>query len=60
MAKAILWTTTDAELRKLGERTGLDTLVFLAVNDEYLVFRVKPKRRSQRVKYSTWGLRPQG
>ncbi len=46
MAKAILWTTTDAELRKLGERTGLDTLVFLAVNDEYLVFRVKPKRRS--------------
>ena len=46
MAKAILWTTTDAELRKLGERTGLDTLVFLAVNDEYLVSRVKPRRRS--------------
>ena len=24
---------TDAEVRKLGERTGLDTLVVLAVND---------------------------
>ncbi len=24
---------TDAEARKLGERTGLDTLVVLAVND---------------------------
>ena len=45
MAKAILWTTTDTELRKLGERTGLDTLVFLAVNDEYWVFRVTAGRR---------------
>ena len=25
--------STDAEVRKLGERTGLDTLVVLAVND---------------------------
>ncbi len=25
--------TTDAETRKLGEQTGLDTLVVLAVND---------------------------
>ena len=24
---------TDAEVRKLGEQTGLDTLVVLAVND---------------------------
>ncbi len=40
MAKATLWTGTDAELRKLGERTGLDTPVVLAVNDEHLVWRV--------------------
>ena len=45
MAKAILWITTDTELRKLGERTGLDTLVFLTVNDEYWVFRVTAGRR---------------
>ena len=35
MAKAAFWAATDAEARKLGERTGLDTLVVLAVNDEY-------------------------
>ena len=33
MAKAALWTGTDAEARKLGEQTGLDTPVVLAVND---------------------------
>ncbi len=32
MAKAALWPVTDAEARKLGEQTGLDTLVVLAVN----------------------------
>ncbi len=26
---------SDAEIRKLGEQTGLDTLVVLAVNDGY-------------------------
>ena len=35
MAKAATWTGTDAELRKPGERTGLDTPVVLAVNDEH-------------------------
>ena len=35
MAKAALWTGTDAEVRKLGERTGLDTLVVPAVNNEH-------------------------
>ena len=35
MAKATYWTDTDAEVRKRGERTGLDTLVVHAVNDEY-------------------------
>ena len=32
MAKAGLWAITDAEERKRGERTGLDTLVVHAVN----------------------------
>ncbi len=32
MAKAAFWSNTDAEVRKLGERTGLDTPVVLAVN----------------------------
>ena len=26
MAKAILWSVSDAEVRKRGEQTGLDTL----------------------------------
>ena len=33
MAKAAFWTVTDAEARKRGEQTGLDTLVVHAVND---------------------------
>ena len=37
MAKAASWTDTDAEARKLGEQTGLDTLVVLAVNDGHYV-----------------------
>ena len=37
MAKAVCWTVTDAEARKRGEQTGLDTLVVHAVNDEYSV-----------------------
>ncbi len=39
MAKAAIWADTDAEARKLGEQTGLDTQVVLAVNDGYLVSR---------------------
>ena len=35
VAKAVNWTITDAEARKRGEQTGLDTLVVHAVNDEY-------------------------
>ncbi len=34
MAKAAHWSITDAEVRKRGEQTGLDTLVVHAVNDE--------------------------
>ncbi len=38
MAKAGLWADTDAEERKRGERTGLDTLVVHAVNVGRLVW----------------------
>ena len=40
MAKAAAWALTDAEARKLGEQTGLDTLVVLAVNDVDQVWEV--------------------
>ena len=40
MAKAALWTMTDAEVRKRGEQTGLDTLVVHAVNVECSSSRV--------------------
>ena len=33
MAKAATWSDTDAEVRKRGEQTGLDTLVVHALND---------------------------
>ena len=33
MAKAAIWEDTDAEVRKRGEQTGLDTLVVHALND---------------------------
>jgi hypothetical protein len=35
VAKAAHWTTTDADARKPGEQTGLDTPVVLALNDGY-------------------------
>ena len=35
MAKAGDWHISDAEARKRGERTGLDTRVVHAVNDGY-------------------------
>ena len=37
VAKATHWGLTDAEARKPGEQTGLDTPVVLAVNDEYWI-----------------------
>ncbi len=40
MAKAALWNVTDAETRKSGEQTGLDTLVVPTVNGVHLVLRV--------------------
>ena len=40
MAKAATWTGIDAEVRKCGEQTGLDTLVVHTVNDGHLVLEV--------------------
>ena len=40
MAKAATWLGTDAEMRKRGEQTGLDTLVVHAVNVADLVLEV--------------------
>jgi hypothetical protein len=37
VAKAASWAVPDAQTRKLGERTGLETPVVLAVNDVNLV-----------------------
>ncbi len=44
MAKAAPWTKTDAQVRKRGEQTGLDTLVVHAVND--IDLEVVPLRRA--------------
>jgi hypothetical protein len=43
MAKAGSWLVTDAEGRKPGERTGLDTPVVLAVNDDHQVCGVSTR-----------------
>ena len=40
MAKATFWPITDADERKRGERTGLDTLVVHAVNDDYSLLAI--------------------
>ena len=32
--EASFWSVTDADVRKRGDQTGLDTLVVHAVNDE--------------------------
>ena len=40
MAKATSWPCTDAQTRKRGEQTGLDTLVVHAVNYGHLVLEV--------------------
>jgi hypothetical protein len=37
VAKAVIWLVTDAEARKRGDQTGLDTLVVRALNDVCLV-----------------------
>ena len=59
MAKAAFWGVTDAEARKCGNQTGLDTLVVRTVNDAYWVSAFRRGYRSQRVKYAAWGVRTQ-
>ena len=44
MAKATFWTVTDAEARKRGEQTGLDTLVVHAVNDDHSLLAIHSQR----------------
>ena len=39
MAKAATWTDIDAETRKRGEQTGLDTLVVHALNGVNLMWK---------------------
>ena len=60
MAKAAFWTVTDAETRKRGEQTGLDTLVVHAVNDDNSLLAIHSQWLRETVKLSTWGVRPQG
>ena len=47
MAKAASWFNTDAEVRKRGDQTGLDTLVVHAVNYDYSMFAIHCKRLSE-------------
>ena len=60
MAKAALWTDTDAEARKRGDQTGLDTLVVHALNDDYSTYAIHSVCLSESIKYPTWEVRPQG
>ena len=50
MAKAALWTDTDAEARKRGDQTGLDTLVVHALNDDYSMCAIHCTRLSESIK----------
>ena len=59
MAKAGLWADTDAEERKRGERTGLDTLVVHALNDGYSTYAIHSVCLSESIKYPTWEVRSQ-
>ena len=61
MAKAIDWTSSDAEARKPGEQTGLDTPVVLALNDGYqIVDWTWVYSRGKSAKYPAWGVWSQG
>ena len=60
MAKAACQQMTDAEVRRCGEQTGLDTLVVRAVNDAHRASGHESGCRSERVKCAAWGVCPQG
>ena len=56
---SLLSCVTDADARKCGYQTGLDTLVVHTVNDEYSLLAIYCQRLSESIKYSTWGVRRQ-
>ena len=60
MAKAGIWRLTDAEARRCGEQTGLDTLVVRTVNDVHQVAGSSARYRSKRIKCTAWGVCSQG
>ena len=60
MAKAGYWQKTDAEVRRCGEQTGLDTLVVRTVNDVHWACAQERACRSKRDKCTAWGVCPQG
>ena len=59
MAKAAFWAITDAEVRKRGERTGLDTLVVHAVNDAHWLYAIYCMWLRETIKCATWEVRRQ-
>ena len=60
IAKAARQADIDAEARKRGDQTGLDTLVVHAVNDDGWMLAIHRQRLRETIKPSTWGVRPQG
>ena len=50
MAKAAFWSVIDAEARKRGEQTGLDTLVVHAVNYDYSEYAIYSMLSSESIK----------
>ena len=60
MAKAGCQQMTDAEVRRCGEQTGLDTLVVRTVNYVHWMSGQKSGCRSKRDKCTAWGVCPQG
>ncbi len=61
MAKASNQNGSDCEERKLGEQTGLDTRVVLAVNAVSKVLHIlrNVQCRNEGVKLTTWEVRSQ-
>ena len=54
MAKADCQQMIDAEVRRCGEQTGLDTLVVRTVNDAHLVSGQEAGCQSKRDKCAAW------
>ena len=51
MAKAAPWADIDAQARKRGEQTGLDTLVVHAVNDDNSLLALRVSGLAKAVSY---------